>query len=423
MEPKFNSSAENLSFPPEPRFSTREQPAVEIPRIVPAELQTAVIPSAPSEVPSIVPGVSKETPQASVQTEEAEIVTPLEIKQTPLEEESVPSLDDIYVPSVVNSGAPIEPLHENPTQQQAQGTLPQDLLAQLSKEINDLSKPLDATSPELSLEPTTTEKQHSEPFELLPIETPQEQEPQSNEPLQPVTDGTEAEAPVVASLPGESLQTQIPQQETLPPASDEPEPLKGTEPVLVDKPYVAVPVREDSVKDLPAERREIVYPDVGELEEPETSSLFPPILRSIFLLLCLCAVVASIWQVGLFLQPSFMQKEPFSTLAQHSCKIMYCPPYRPLRILQSEMRATSPERWVINLQVQNLDMRQQPLPNVQLDIENVNRSTYQKVFNPSQYTTAPLEKHIRGGSSMNITIYFDYLDGRPSTFSLKLLEP
>lgn len=157
-------------------------------------------------------------------------------------------------------------------------------------------------------------------------------------------------------------------------------------------------------------------------EEQEEAPSPSGVLRSIMLFICFVVVCLCTWQVALFLQPSIMQQEPLNSISEKSCKFFYCPPMRPMRILTTEMNAVGEGNWIVTIQLQNQDMRTQPLPNLQVSLTNTDQTKYQKTFTPSQYTILPEMKDIKGGLSVKIQIPVTYSEGRPSNFSVKVLD-
>ncbi len=153
-------------------------------------------------------------------------------------------------------------------------------------------------------------------------------------------------------------------------------------------------------------------------DEEESSS--PSILRSIVLTICLAVALVSAWQLILLLQPDFLGNDLFRKFSEKSCNYIYCPPVRPMTIRSSQMGAVDDGKWKVTLQMQNLDMRSQALPAIELTLENTDKTEVQKVFKPSDYVVVSGEKAIKGGSSEQIDIIFDYAEKRPANFSVKL---
>lgn len=166
----------------------------------------------------------------------------------------------------------------------------------------------------------------------------------------------------------------------------------------------------------------VMEPPEEDTEGPEEAPSPSGVLRSVMLFICFIVVCLCTWQVALFLQPSIMQNDPLNEISERSCKFFYCPPLRPLRILTTEMNATGRDTWIIALQVQNQDMRPQTLPDFQVTLVNTNKTIFQKTYPPSEYTVIPDMKSIKGGLSVKIQIPILYAEGRPSNFSVKVLE-
>ena len=147
----------------------------------------------------------------------------------------------------------------------------------------------------------------------------------------------------------------------------------------------------------------VMEPPEEDTEGPEEAPSPSGVLRSVMLFICFIVVCLCTWQVALFLQPSIMQNDPLNEISERSCKFFYCPPLRPLRILTTEMRT-------------------QTLPDFQVTLVNTNKTIFQKTYPPSEYTVIPDMKSIKGGLSVKIQIPILYAEGRPSNFSVKVLE-
>lgn len=305
MEPKLSTNSTGVKFPYEPGFSGPfEEKKAQIPKIVPAELQ-----SAPVHIPKKNEVASEEARDATVS--DATTSTSVSVSQSSSGNSKV---------SHTSEPSPDRKEHDTTITVKKD---PKALMASLSKDLDELSTPLDKSNPEF--------------------------------------------------------------------------------------------------KDFPVENG-ITYPPENDLGDPEEPPSPSGILRSVMLFICFVVVCLCTWQVTLFLQPSFMQKEPFSTVSEQSCKFFYCPPVRPLRILSSEMEAMGNDQWMITLQIQNQDMRSQQLPQIQISLINNNNTFFQKIFSPSGYTAIPSMKKIKGGLSVKVQIPFTYSEGRPTNFTVKVLD-
>ncbi len=159
---------------------------------------------------------------------------------------------------------------------------------------------------------------------------------------------------------------------------------------------------------------------VSDYDDYEEESSSPPIFRSIVLTICLAVVLVSAWQIILLLQPDFLSNDMLRKFSEKSCKYIYCPPIRPMTIRSGQMSAVEDGKWKVTLQLQNLDMRSQDLPDIELTLENTDKTVVQKIFKPSEYVVVSGEKSIKGGTAEQIDIVFDYADKRPANFNLKL---
>ncbi len=145
-------------------------------------------------------------------------------------------------------------------------------------------------------------------------------------------------------------------------------------------------------------------------------------LRFLLLLVFLLLVIASAWQVCLFLQPGFMKKSPVKEFSLQSCQVFYCPPMREPRILKSELQAVGPDEWEIRLQLQNQDMREQELPQFILTLIQGQQTVLKAVFDSQDYKTQPEIQELRGGETITVNIPFRFAGGRPSQFKIKPIQ-
>ena len=166
----------------------------------------------------------------------------------------------------------------------------------------------------------------------------------------------------------------------------------------------------------------IIYPPEDDLGDPTDPPCVSGIFRSIMLLICFLAVIVAAWQVSLFLQPEFLRSKPFNLISEKSCDYLYCPPMRTPVVLSSHVEAQPSGKWLLKLQVQNQDMREQKLPNLQLTLEDAQGNKTQNIFEPSEYSTDPKVTGIAGGSTANILVPFEYSEGRPTAFRVQILE-
>ncbi len=264
---------------------------------------------------------------------------------------------------------------------------PKDLLTQLSNDLNDLSKPKEMMVPGQEATGDKVKETIGEKAEEG-VES-EEAEKGEGQALRP-----EPEAPQVQAPPPFTADQELPR--------------------------VSSSYEDDGNYSDIAEEYYPYTDDLGDQEEPSST---PPILKSIFLLLCLGAIIVGAWQVCLLLQPSFMQSKALGPISQQSCKYLYCPPLRPLRVLDEEMNAVGPGEWVVSFMVMNHDMRPQNLPQILLTVESVNRAVTTKVYGPSDYTVIPKETSIQNGTALKFQMPFSYGEGRPAKFTVSITEP
>lgn len=141
------------------------------------------------------------------------------------------------------------------------------------------------------------------------------------------------------------------------------------------------------------------------------------------IVLALIFALAAAWQVCLFLQPAFMRNDSVRDYAELSCNYFYCPPLRELRILDSELQAVSPDKWEMHLTLQNQDMRDQPLPQILIRLNNPGSSLTKMVFDAKHYSVEPKMTEIEAGQTVSINVPFRHDEGRPATFEVKVIPP
>ncbi len=143
--------------------------------------------------------------------------------------------------------------------------------------------------------------------------------------------------------------------------------------------------------------------------------------RFLLLVFMLMLIVASVWQICLFLQPKFMYQSPVREFSSASCQYFYCPPYRDPKILSSELQATGPDQWEVRITLQNQDMRNQALPQIILSLYQGKAVTMKAVFDAKDYRVNPSVIDLDGGQTVKIVIPFQFDEGRPSTFKLQVI--
>lgn len=187
----------------------------------------------------------------------------------------------------------------------------------------------------------------------------------------------------------------------------------------LSKPYV--PPKETPAEDtLKAETDTADNTDTNDEPEENETSGSSMCLRFVVTLIF---ALAAVWQVCLFLQPAFMRNDNVRDYAEMSCNYFYCPPLRELRILDSELQAVSPDKWEMHLTLQNQDMRDQPLPQILLRLNNPGTSLTKMVFDAKHYSVEPKVIEIEGGQTVRIDIPFRHDEGRPATFEVKVIPP
>ncbi|MCD8340439.1 MAG: hypothetical protein LUC43_09655 [Burkholderiales bacterium] len=338
MEPKLNNLNERPEFPPEPQFHEADEKKVEVPKIVPAELHNA--------------------PPARELVEEVQI-NPKEDKER-----------DIVPP-----------------------TSSEEMLSQLSKDLDDLSRPLVKEEKAEEFEKPEGEVQALKESKEAPKtdkETPKEAEKvEKTEKLE-----EREESPQEVERPGE--------------------PVKYAEPEKI------VPYNDGLSPPLP--QNGMAFPTFDDLGDPEEPSSSHPFIKFIVLLLCLGAIIVASWQVCLFLQPGFIKNTGLSDLALQSCDFLYCPPLRTLKIADEQMDEVGQGKWIVSFRLVNQDMRPQRLPFIQLIVEGVSKSVFRKTYAPDEYTILPRGSTVEGGTASKVQIPFDFNEGQPTKFIVLVAE-
>lgn len=162
--------------------------------------------------------------------------------------------------------------------------------------------------------------------------------------------------------------------------------------------------------------------DTETCDEPEDSES-SGLSMCLKIVLTLIFALAAAWQVCLFLQPAFIRNDSVRDYAELSCNYFYCPPLRELRILDSELQAVSSDKWEMHLTLQNQDMRDQPLPQILMRLNNPGSSLTKMVFDAKHYSVEPKMTEIEGGQTVRINIPFRHDEGRPATFEVKVIPP